>query len=481
MPRPHPPGTTRDRIWSKRPFAVPWPTPRKSSSPFGRWAATGIGTPISAIGPTNWDQMQYGPDGGKLCRLNLRTGQETVLLDDPQGGVRDPHLHYDGKKILFSYRKGGSRYYHLYEINVDGSGLRQITDGPFDDIEPIYLPDGDIVFCSSRCNRWVQCWFTQVAVLYRCDADGERHPPALLQRRAGQHAVGDARRTRALHALGIRRPQPRPVPSSLDDQPRRHRADDLLRQHARRDGDARRQADSRHQQGRRRSSRPATAARNTPGRSPWSTPTTGRTIARWSGTSIAGKNNYRDPYPLSEDLFLVAEDNRLLLIDGDGRTQEIYRTDEPAHDCCTSRGRSCPTARAGDPAAIRTDAPTGRLILADVTSRPQHGGREAGRDQEAARAGDAAQAGQLQRHHGADQLGRHVHAAADPRHGACRAGRIGLHGSAGAAAAVLRRAGRERHVRQAHAELHQRDAQRDDQLRRLPRASSQHAARRPPA
>ena len=92
---------------------------------------------------TSWNQMQYGPDGGKLCRLNLRTGAETVLLDDPQGGVRDPHLHYDGRKILFSYRPGGSRYYHLHEINVDGSGLRQITDGPFDDIEPIYLPQGD--------------------------------------------------------------------------------------------------------------------------------------------------------------------------------------------------------------------------------------------------------------------------------------------------------------------------------------------------
>ncbi|MDP7135446.1 MAG: GTP cyclohydrolase I, partial [Planctomycetota bacterium] len=35
-----------------------------------------------------------------------------------------------------------------------------------------YLPDGKIVFVSSRCNRWVQCWLTKVAVLHRCDADG---------------------------------------------------------------------------------------------------------------------------------------------------------------------------------------------------------------------------------------------------------------------------------------------------------------------
>ncbi len=111
-------------------------------------------------------------DGGRLCRLNLASGQVTVLLDDPQGGVRDPQVHYDANKILFSYRKGGTANYHLYEINADGTDLRQLTDGPYDDIEPSYLPDGDIVFVSSRCQRWVNCWLTQVAVLYRCDAEG---------------------------------------------------------------------------------------------------------------------------------------------------------------------------------------------------------------------------------------------------------------------------------------------------------------------
>jgi hypothetical protein len=121
--------------------------------------------------------MAYGPPGGKLCKLNLKTGQVTDLLNDPDGGVRDPQVHYDARKILFSYRKGGSQYYNLYEINVDGTGLRQITSGPFDDIEPAYLPDGGIVFGSSRCKRWVNCWLTQVAVLYRCGPNGEDlHP-----------------------------------------------------------------------------------------------------------------------------------------------------------------------------------------------------------------------------------------------------------------------------------------------------------------
>ena len=68
----------------------------------------------------------YG-NGGKLCRLELATGKVTALVDDKEGGIRDPVVHYDGRKILFSYRKGGSKFYHLYQINTDGSGLRHLV------------------------------------------------------------------------------------------------------------------------------------------------------------------------------------------------------------------------------------------------------------------------------------------------------------------------------------------------------------------
>jgi cytochrome c553 len=116
-------------------------------------------------------------EGGRLYRLNLASGKLVTLLNDPQGGVRDPQVHYEGQRILFSYRKGGTDTYHLYEIGVDGSGLRQLTDGAYDDIEPSYLPDGDIVFVSTRCKRWVGCWLTQVATLHRCDAKGGQIRP----------------------------------------------------------------------------------------------------------------------------------------------------------------------------------------------------------------------------------------------------------------------------------------------------------------
>ncbi len=54
------------------------------------------------------DKKLYGT-GGRLCRWNMETGELNVLLDDPEGAVRDPQVHYDGQRILFSYRPGGTR------------------------------------------------------------------------------------------------------------------------------------------------------------------------------------------------------------------------------------------------------------------------------------------------------------------------------------------------------------------------------------
>ena len=119
-------------------------------------------------GPQN---VNY-PNDGRLLKLDVKTGRTTTLLEDRQGAVRDPQVHYDARKILFSYRKGGTEQFHLYEINVDGTGLVQLTDGIYDDMEPCYLPDGGIAFISSRSKRWVQCALNQVATLHRCDGDG---------------------------------------------------------------------------------------------------------------------------------------------------------------------------------------------------------------------------------------------------------------------------------------------------------------------
>ena len=111
--------------------------------------------------------------GSRLAKLDVKSGKVTTILEDKTGSIRDPKVHYDARKILFSYRRGGTGQFHLCEINVDGSGLKQLTDGIYDDLEATYLPDGGIAFVSGRAKRWVNCWLVQVAVLYRCDGDGK--------------------------------------------------------------------------------------------------------------------------------------------------------------------------------------------------------------------------------------------------------------------------------------------------------------------
>ena len=119
-----------------------------------------------------WNGNKLYGSKGRLCKLNVATGEVTALIDDQAGAVRDPQVHYDGRKVLFSYRKGGTAQFHLYEINLDGTGLAQLTDGIYDDVEPAYLPDGGIMFVSTRSKRWVNCWVVQVGNLHRCDGDG---------------------------------------------------------------------------------------------------------------------------------------------------------------------------------------------------------------------------------------------------------------------------------------------------------------------
>lgn len=111
-------------------------------------------------------------EGSSLCKYNVKTKKLDILFEDEKGTFRDPQIHYDGERIIFSYRKGAEEHFHLYETDIKGSFLKQITSGEFSDIEPTYLPDGDIIFISTRCECWVNCWSTQVATLYKCKSDG---------------------------------------------------------------------------------------------------------------------------------------------------------------------------------------------------------------------------------------------------------------------------------------------------------------------
>ncbi len=111
--------------------------------------------------------------GGAIKTLDPATGEVRTLLEVPEGVARDPDVRFDGKKILFSMRRNIEDDYHLYEMNADGSELTQLTFGPeLSDIDPIYLPDGRILFTSTREPKYCMCNRHIMGNLYTMNADG---------------------------------------------------------------------------------------------------------------------------------------------------------------------------------------------------------------------------------------------------------------------------------------------------------------------
>ncbi|MCY2991125.1 MAG: hypothetical protein NTY19_25085 [Planctomycetota bacterium] len=128
----------------------------------------------------------------ELCVLeSVRDGGPVrTLLRTETGCVRDPDVSFDGRRIVFAYAcdQRNDNHFHLWEINTDGSGLRQLTTSPpfagpepplrgpgWHDVEPCYLPSGGIVFTSTRYVRFVDCVDVEpVTTLFAMDADGRR-------------------------------------------------------------------------------------------------------------------------------------------------------------------------------------------------------------------------------------------------------------------------------------------------------------------
>lgn len=115
------------------------------------------------------------PPGGGIYRLSPpRPDGELMPVVDAlgEGVYRDIHLHWSGTRFLFAFGNGsdkwdGKQSYHIYEVNVDGSGLRQLTSDRHNDCEPFYLPHGQIGFTSDRSEHFVMC-------------GGNRHAPTLF-------------------------------------------------------------------------------------------------------------------------------------------------------------------------------------------------------------------------------------------------------------------------------------------------------------
>jgi hypothetical protein len=131
----------------------------------------------------------YARPGGGLYALEdfKREPKLRDLIDGrlPEGSYLSPDLSYDAQRIAFAFvpvdpnRKPAfeakpETCYHIYTISADGTDLRQVTDGPWDDFDPCWLPDGDLAFISSRRGGYCRCGARPVPTytLHRMSADG---------------------------------------------------------------------------------------------------------------------------------------------------------------------------------------------------------------------------------------------------------------------------------------------------------------------
>ena len=102
-----------------------------------------------------------------------------------QGAYLSPELSFDGKTILFaytdttlerrnSYTWNENNTWHIFQVGIDGSYLTQLTEGPWDDFDPCFLPNGRVAFISERRGGFGRCHGRPVPsyTLHSMNADG---------------------------------------------------------------------------------------------------------------------------------------------------------------------------------------------------------------------------------------------------------------------------------------------------------------------
>lgn len=151
----------------------------------------------------------YSHNCDQYLGRHSRVGRGIAILEDwrtsprvmeplhdklPIGDTARPDISYDGERVLFTFcdhtpDRPSDRRFFLYEAAIDGSWVRQLTgsdDDPMqgwggrttvaiEDFDPCYLPDGSIVFTSTRSQNFGRCHggrYTPSYLLCRCDADG---------------------------------------------------------------------------------------------------------------------------------------------------------------------------------------------------------------------------------------------------------------------------------------------------------------------
>jgi len=112
--------------------------------------------------------------GSAICVYDPRkpdAGAKTIFKTD-KGFIFNMNPSYDAKKLVFSYKTENRQPFHIWQINVDGTGLKQLTRGRYHDVSPVYCPDGRIVFTSSRVESYSMCQNFLACGLHIMNADG---------------------------------------------------------------------------------------------------------------------------------------------------------------------------------------------------------------------------------------------------------------------------------------------------------------------
>lgn len=133
------------------------------------------------------------PGGGLFILEEPGKSNRTRRLETglPAGNYMHPSVSYDGKTILFAFcevpkspalwrdPEAMERYYQIYSIAADGSGLKRLTSGRFDHFAPTFLPDGTILCCSTRRGGFHRCGSgpCYVYTITKMNADGSEIRP----------------------------------------------------------------------------------------------------------------------------------------------------------------------------------------------------------------------------------------------------------------------------------------------------------------
>jgi len=122
---------------------------------------------VNAIAP-----FQYSAVGSSsICLFDpARPDQPVrVIFSRPELSIYDMSLSFDAKTVYFSAKNGSG---HIYAVGLDGKGFRQLTSGAHDNISPTQMPDGRIMFVSTRLGTYVQCQGRKASNLFSMKADG---------------------------------------------------------------------------------------------------------------------------------------------------------------------------------------------------------------------------------------------------------------------------------------------------------------------